>query len=128
MDEWKIFHVSKVDASHIYCSHSSSSRKTGISSVTLNSVRLSSHWPFNKLKRIFYGYKEGGGEGGVGQGAHHGQRHHHQGAGQDSSSYAQQIAEIQHKQHKSKRHGSVSSDNFSSSRYFNFFFKFSSSR
>ena len=33
-----------------------------------------------------------------------------------NSAYAQQIAEIQHKQRKTKRHASVSSDNFSSSR------------
>ena len=33
-----------------------------------------------------------------------------------NSAYAQQIADIQHKQRKTKRHASVSSDNFSSSR------------
>lgn len=32
------------------------------------------------------------------------------------SEYAQQIAEIQLKQHKTKRHASLSSENFSSSR------------
>ena len=33
-----------------------------------------------------------------------------------NSAYTHQIAEIQHKQRKTKRHASVSSDNFSSSR------------
>ena len=100
----------------------------------LPSKQMAKYWPFKKIKKLFYGYvkslycmkntfigdsdsdsylqyvhrfyfryKEGvaGGRGeSVGT----------------NSGYTHQIAEIQHKQRKTKRHASVSSDNFSSSR------------
>ena len=59
---------------------------------------LATYWPFKKIKKFFHGCKETS----------------------DSlvtnSAFTHQIAEIQHKQRKTKRHASVSSDNFSSSR------------
>ncbi len=92
-----------------------------------NVVRMAARWPFTKLKSIFYGYKEGGGDHHHHH-HHHGHRghghrsvragHHHHQAGNNtgSDSYTQQIAEIQQKQNKTKRQTSLSSDNFSSSR------------
>ena len=62
---------------------------------------LASKWPLNKLKKIFLGYKDNADMGGLAT---------------NNSEYAQQIADIQHKQ-KAKRHASLSSENFSSSRW-----------
>ncbi len=99
-------------------------------------MRRAAQWPFAKIKRIFGGYKDGGGVSGLGgdgglgggvggprglagQGGGPGGLKHLGGAGggDASGSYAQQIAEIQNKQNRTKRQASLSSDNFSSSRY-----------
>jgi len=60
---------------------------------------LASYWPFKKIKKFFHGCKETSDS-----------------LVTNSAAFTHQIAEIQHKQRKTKRHASVSSDNFSSSR------------
>ena len=67
---------------------------------------FNSKWPFNKLKHFFMGVKESNMlDSGLNP----------RGQLMTASEYANQIAEIQ-KQQKTKRHTSMSSDNFSSSR------------
>ena len=64
---------------------------------------FSTKWPFNKLKHFFMGVKESSMlEAGIVP----------KGQLMTASEYTNQIAEIQHKQQKTKRNTSLSSDNF----------------
>jgi len=88
-------------------SHGSHSRGTVCSCNASKKPNLfNSKWPFNKLKHFFMGVKESNMlDSGLNP----------RGQLMTASEYANQIAEIQ-KQQKAKRHTSMSSDNFSSSR------------
>merc|ERR1719189_1092309 len=88
-------------------SHGSHSRGTVCSCNASKKPNLfNTKWPFNKLKHFFMGVKESNRlDNGINP----------RGQLMTASEYANQIAEIQ-KQQKTKRHTSMSSDNFSSSR------------
>ena len=88
-------------------SHGSHSRGTVCSCNASKKPSLfNTKWPFNKLKHFFMGVKESNRlDNGINP----------RGQLMTASEYANQIAEIQ-KQQKTKRHTSMSSDNFSSSR------------
>merc|ERR1712223_1009240 len=88
-------------------SHGSHSKGTVCSCNTSKKPSLfNTKWPFNKLKHFFMGVKESNMlDNGLNP----------RGQLMTASEYANQIAEIQ-KQQKTKRHTSMSSDNFSSSR------------
>lgn len=82
-------------------SHTRNNASNGVhcSCNTKKPTKISPRWPLNKLKALLCGFKEMDGEL------------------NSQNEWNHQIAEIQHKQQKTKRHASeASSDNFSSSR------------
>ena len=92
-------------------SHGSHSKGTVCSCNAAKKPSLfSTKWPFTKLKHFFLGVKDSNmildSSGGLNP----------RGQLMTASEYANQIAEIQKHQNKTKRHTSMSSDNFSSSR------------
>lgn len=97
------------------CSCNSAKSRSSALSTSGTTKRFVSQWPFNRIKHILQPSKRD-----VPHGHHHkncdDKNNSSLATGNDSYN-AQEIAKIQLKQQKVKRNGSVSSDNFSSSRY-----------